>query len=74
MAEKKEIDAADLRVSMGVSTLAEVTAEMTGGDWEKKHAQRVKEHNMRKEAGLLQDKKRENSKEVIEKETDDESD
>jgi len=38
---------------MGVSTLAEVTAEMTGGDWEKKHPQSVKEHKARLEAGLI---------------------
>ena len=52
--ELKEIKAAELRVQMGVSTLSEVTAEMTGGDWEKKHAQSVKEHTMRKDAGLIQ--------------------
>ena len=54
--ELKEIKAAELRVDMGVSTTSEVTAEMTGGDWEQKHAQRVKEHNMRTEAGLIQTK------------------
>ena len=54
--ELKEIKAAELRVKMGVSTLSEVTAEMTGGDWEKKHPQSVKEHGMRKEAGLIQEK------------------
>jgi lambda family phage portal protein len=51
--ELKEIKAAELRVDMGVSTLSEVTAEMTGGDWEKKHPQSVKEHNARKDAGLI---------------------
>ncbi len=53
--EKKEIDAAAARVELGVSTRAEVTAEMTGGDWEKKYPQLVKEHNMLKQAGLLAD-------------------
>ncbi|MBW2675202.1 MAG: phage portal protein [Deltaproteobacteria bacterium] len=51
--ELKEIKAAEKRVDIGVSTLAEVTAEMTGGDWEKKHPQRVKEHNARLAAGLI---------------------
>ena len=53
--ELKEIKAAKERVDMGVSTLSEVTAEMTGGDWEKKHPQSVKEHNARKAAGLIQE-------------------
>jgi lambda family phage portal protein len=53
--ELKEIKAARERVDMGVSTLSEVTAEMTGGDWEKKHPQSVKEHNARKDAGLITD-------------------
>ena len=55
--ELKEINAAEKRVEMGVSTLSEVTAEMTGGDWEKKHPQSVKEHNMRGQAGLISEKK-----------------
>jgi len=40
---------------MGVSTLSEITAEMTGGDWERKHKQSVKEHNARKRDGLETD-------------------
>jgi lambda family phage portal protein len=55
--EKKEIEAAEKRVAMTISTLAEETAQLTGGDWEKKHRQAVKEHNMRKEAGLIVEKK-----------------
>lgn len=51
--EKKEIEAAIMRIKEGISTLAEETAQLTGGDWEKKHPQSVKEHNMRKEAGLV---------------------
>lgn len=47
-----EANAADKRVNMGVTTLAEETAQMTGGNWEQKHPQRVKEHAMRAEAGL----------------------
>lgn len=72
--EKKEVEAAQMAVDMGISTLAEKTAEMTGGDWEKKHPQSVKEHNARKDAGLLRDKERENSKEKIEEREDDEGD
>ncbi|USO04151.1 MAG: hypothetical protein H6853_02425 [Rhodospirillales bacterium] len=37
---------------MGISTLAEETAALTGGDWERKHRQRAKEKRMRLEAGL----------------------
>jgi len=75
--EKKEIEAAEKRVDMGVSTLSEVTAEMTGGDWEKKHPQSVKEHNARKEAGLLKEKTSETGgqrSEEKEERDDDESD
>lgn len=52
--EEKEIKAAKMRVEIGVSTLAEETAQLTGGDFEKKHPQRAKEHKMRKEAGLIE--------------------
>ena len=51
--EQKEVGAARDRVEMGVSTLDEETIALTGGDWEKKHPQRAKEHKMRKEAGLI---------------------
>jgi len=54
--EKKEMEAAEKRVDMGISTLSEETAQLTGGDWEKKHPQSVKEHKMRKEAGLIKEK------------------
>ena len=37
---------------MGISTLAEETAALTGGDWERKHRQRTKEKRLRLEAGL----------------------
>jgi lambda family phage portal protein len=62
--ELKEIKAAELRVQMGVSTLSEVTAEMTGGDWEKKHAQSCREFNERKKAGLI---KTENDKAMLDR-------
>ena len=48
----KEGRAARERVELGVSTLAEETAALTGGDWESKHVQRSKERKMRLEAGL----------------------
>ena len=50
--ERAEVEAAQWRVEMGISTLAEETAALTGGDWEKKHVQSAKEFRMRKEAGL----------------------
>ncbi|MCK6417930.1 MAG: phage portal protein [Alphaproteobacteria bacterium] len=48
----KETNAAKERVNMGISTLAEETAALTGGDWEKKHKQRAKEKRLRVEDGL----------------------
>ena len=47
-----ESTAAEKRVALGVSTLAEETAQLTGGSWEQKHSQRVKEHEMRLRDGL----------------------
>lgn len=55
--EKDEIAAAKERVDMGISTLAEETAMITGGDWERKHPQRAREHTKRKEAGLIAEDK-----------------
>lgn len=49
----KEIRAAEHRVRLGVSTLEEETAQITGGSWEIKHVQRAKEQRMRNEAGLV---------------------
>jgi len=54
--EKDEIEAARSRVDMGITTLAEETARLTGGEWRKKHAQRAKEQKARRDAGLLDDK------------------
>lgn len=48
----KEVGAARERVELGISTLAEETMLHDGGDWELKHAQRVKEEGMRREGGL----------------------
>jgi lambda family phage portal protein len=48
----REINAGEKQVNLGVKTLRELTAEMTGGDWERKHEQRMKEERMRREGGL----------------------
>jgi lambda family phage portal protein len=48
----KEVKAAEARVKNGFSTRQRETMELTGGDWELNHRQRVKEERMRKEAGL----------------------
>jgi len=53
--EKKEIEAAEKRVALEVSTLSEETAALTGGDWEAKHAQRVKEINKQKADGTFKE-------------------
>jgi lambda family phage portal protein len=47
-----EVKAAELRMSLGVSTGAEVAAEMTGGDIEANIRQLGKEKRLRDEAGL----------------------
>lgn len=48
----KEVRAADYRVRLGISTLEEETAQITGGRWETKHIQRVREFKMRTAEGL----------------------
>jgi lambda family phage portal protein len=48
----KEIQAAQLRVELGVSDLEDETMELRGKDWDDVQAQRAKEHKMRVEAGL----------------------
>ena len=50
--ELKEVDAAGRRIELGISTHSEVTAELTGGDWERKHVRLVKEKKMRRDDGL----------------------
>jgi lambda family phage portal protein len=51
--EQAEVKAARERVAAGFSTIAQETAELTGGDWEQNHAQQVKEHRRRLEDGLI---------------------
>lgn len=50
--EKKEIEAAAKKVELTVSTLAEVTAEITGEDWDVKQRRAVKERKLLAEAGM----------------------
>lgn len=49
---KKENDADAIAEDRGWKTSAEITAEKTGGDWSRKHAQRAREVQMRRDAGL----------------------
>jgi capsid protein len=51
--ELKEVKAANERIGAGLSTLADETAELNGGDWEKNHKQQVKERKARLEDGLI---------------------
>jgi len=50
----KEVEAAGKRIALGLSTHAEECAALTGGDWESKHYQLVRETRMMKEGGLGQ--------------------
>ena len=43
----KEVKAAEKRVAMGISTLAEETAILTGGDWDRKYPQILKETSLK---------------------------
>ena len=49
----KEVNAAEKRLDIGISTLADESVAYDGGDWEPKHRQQVKERAMRMEGGLL---------------------
>ncbi|WP_440640269.1 phage portal protein [Bradyrhizobium sp. PUT101] len=50
---KQESDADKQDVEAGFKTIEQVCMERTGGEFEKKHAQRVKEQRLRREGGLL---------------------
>lgn len=50
---EKEVDAAEKRVSLGVSTRQRETIEMTGGDFDSNVAQLAREAQLMKEAGIL---------------------
>jgi lambda family phage portal protein len=47
----KEINAAEKRVEMEITTLDQETAEMTGGDWSANHKERTRENRQRREDG-----------------------
>lgn len=48
----KEVEAASRRAELGISTLAQETAAMTGGDWEANIEERGREDRRRRAAGL----------------------
>ncbi len=50
---EKEVGAAEKRLQIGVSTLADETMLLTGKVWEDQHRQQVKERRMRERDGLL---------------------
>lgn len=50
--ELKEVNAAEKRLQLTLTTHSEETAALTGGDWEQKFPQRAKEEQMKKDAGL----------------------
>lgn len=52
----KEVDAAEKRINIGISTRQRETIEMTGGDFEANVAQLERENQLMKEAGLLSPK------------------
>jgi lambda family phage portal protein len=54
--EDVESRAAITSIEGGLTTLQEKTAEINGGNWERNHRQRVKEHNARVKDGLIEDK------------------
>ncbi len=49
----KEVKAAETRITLGITTLAEETAVLTGGDFERKYPQILKEYKLKQEAGLI---------------------
>ena len=53
--ELAEVKAAKERLSVHLSTLADETAELTGGDWDTNHVQQVKEKNKQVKDGLIMD-------------------
>lgn len=50
--ELKEVEGAERRVELGLSTIETEAEELTGSDWEKVHVQRKKEHDRRVKDGL----------------------
>ncbi|MFH5187121.1 phage portal protein [Paenibacillus sp. TAB 01] len=70
----KEATAAKMRVDEGFSTRERETAELTGGDFEMNHRQRVREERMRKADGLTMEggENKNDSSKILESKTDDE--
>lgn len=50
--ELKEANAVEKRISVGLSTLDQETAELNGGNWVSNHAQQVREKRARLDGGL----------------------
>ncbi len=48
-----EVRAAETRVKIGISTLAEETAMLTGSDWERKYPQIIKEYKLKQQVGII---------------------
>ncbi len=51
---EKEVNAAKKRIDARLSTIAEETATLTGGDYEANHTQQVRERRMGEEGGLIE--------------------
>ncbi len=54
---EKEVNAAEKRINLGISTREKESVLYDGGDWEANHRQLAKEQAMRDEAGLSQEPK-----------------
>ena len=52
---EKEVNAAEKRINLGISTREKESIAYDGGDWEANHKQLAKEQGMRKEDDLVQD-------------------
>jgi lambda family phage portal protein len=52
---EKEANAAKVRLEIGVSTIEKETMQLTGGVWEDNHPQQVREQQLRKQDGLIQE-------------------
>lgn len=50
----KDVQAAEKRINLGISTVAAESLLHDGQSWEDKHRQRTREHAARKEAGLIE--------------------
>lgn len=69
----KEVNSAEKRIAIGVSTRQRETIEMTGGDFDSNVAQLARENQLMKSAGLLSSEENK-SKEENQREGEDETD